>query len=160
MTLITPLLKIEGFIQYGARSFHRCTEVVMIVRLIIENAKEWGYSWVIISLNIESASENVKLCELLKHWEEAGVPVRLRDAAFKEIALIRFVPDHRSPTRLMDVASMPVAAGSVSVSESVSSWFCFDLHCLLEFAWNVGEEAVAGAGVDIAGKRADAIDNA
>ena len=63
----------------------------MIVRLIIETANEWGFGWVVISLDLDRAFENVKLSELLKHWETRGVPTRIRYAVFKEIAGTKFV---------------------------------------------------------------------
>ena len=91
MLLMQPYLKIKGTIQYGARSFHRCMEIVMILRMILEKSKEWGKSCIIISIDIERAFESVKLSAILKHWEEKGVPERLRYAAFKEIAGERFV---------------------------------------------------------------------
>ena len=39
MTLMTPFLAIWGFIQYGARAYPRCIEVIMIVRLIFEKSQ-------------------------------------------------------------------------------------------------------------------------
>ena len=86
MILMTPFFQIKGFIQYGARAFHRCIEVTMILRLIIEKANEWGSSWVIVSIDLERAFENIKLSELLKAWEKKSVPSWLRYAAFKELA--------------------------------------------------------------------------
>ena len=88
---MTPFLAIWGFIQYGARAHHRCIEVIMIVRLIIGKTNEWGFGWVVISLDLERAFENVKLSELLKHWETAGVPTRIRYAVFKDITGTKFV---------------------------------------------------------------------
>ena len=81
----------KGFIQYGARSYHRCTEVIMIIRLVIEKTREWNLGCVIISVDLERAFEHIKLSKILEHWTEAGIPVRLRYAAFKEIAGQRFV---------------------------------------------------------------------
>ena len=82
MILMTPFLQMKGFIQYGARAFHRCIEVIMLLR---------GSSWVIVSIALERAFENIKLSELLKDWERKQVPSWLRYAACKELAGQKFV---------------------------------------------------------------------
>ena len=89
--LMFPYLAIEGFIQFGARAHHRCSELIMLIRLIIEKCKEWGSPCIVVSIDLERAFESVKLSSVLAHWKKRGVPVRLRYAAFKEIAGERFV---------------------------------------------------------------------
>ena len=67
------------------------TILLMLLRLILENCREWKMGCVIVSLDLERAFENVKLSALLRQWEKRGVPTRLRYAAYKEIAGNRFV---------------------------------------------------------------------
>ena len=63
----------------------------MLLRLIIEKCKEWGSPCIVVSIDLERAFEFVRLSAILAHWKKRGVPVRLRYAAFKEIAGERFV---------------------------------------------------------------------
>ena len=84
-------LKIEGFIQYGARSSHRCLEVIFIIRFWIENCHEWNMGCVIVSIDLERAFENIELSKVLEHCENQNIPPKLRYVLFKELAGQKFV---------------------------------------------------------------------
>ena len=86
---LSEYIKFNNYLQFGARKFHQCTEVIHIIRLLSEKCLLWGMSLIIISLDVAKAYDCLDLQAVIDIMDKYAVPIRLRFAILREVLAIK-----------------------------------------------------------------------
>ena len=85
LDLMKPYTEPTGFYQYGNRRYHQCSELVHILRLLLEKGCEWGIPIVIDSIDIYKAFDTLCPTAVEELFVTCGVPDALSFAILQEI---------------------------------------------------------------------------
>jgi hypothetical protein len=89
--LLQQFLVFGNMLQFGARKGWQCTELIHVLRIILEKCHLWGWSCIIVSLDLMKAYDRLRLTSILRLLFRYNVPIRMMYALLKEILSIKLV---------------------------------------------------------------------
>ena len=75
----------KGWIQLGARSGHCASEIIHLVRILIEESLEWDRDHFIIALDFRRAFDSLSLQAVVEFCNHEPLPLRLMLALYKQL---------------------------------------------------------------------------
>ena len=76
---------ITGMLQVGCRAGHQAAELVHLIRILLEKAKEWRMPVILISVDLKKAFDSISMKALFEYLSEHPLPLALQLALLREL---------------------------------------------------------------------------